>query len=255
MTRTLLKTIVVGLAALCITSAGTRDAAAQIPDKYTNLQVLPKDITKGDLVSLMREAAGSLGVRCSHCHVGPEDLQGMDFASDDKAPKRAARVMMKMVEEINGKYLKTLETGRAETTQVRCLTCHRGLTVPKSIHEIVAQAIAEKGVGPALSEYRELREKYYGSAAYDFSPGPLNWVVEQLAREQKYDEAFAIAAANIELNPKEAYPHFLVGRLRLARGEREAAIAAFRKGLKLDPTNDWARKQLEDLTAAEEEKE
>ncbi len=228
---------------------------AQIPDKYTNLQILPTEITKGDLVGRMREIAGSLGVRCNHCHLGPDDLQGMDFATDEKATKRTARVMMKMVEEINGRLLKPVDTGRAEVTQVRCITCHHGITVPKPIHEIVAHSIEQKGVGPALTEYRDLRKQYYGSSAYDFSQGPLNYIVEKLVRQQKLDDAFAIATTNIELNPTDAFPQMLLGRIHLARGEKELAIAAIRKAVELDPTNTWAKKQLDDLTAPEAKKE
>ncbi len=245
------KTLLMGCVPACVLAFGVGGAAAQIPDKYTNLQVLPKDITKGDLVNRMREVAGSLGVRCNHCHVGPDDLQGMDFATDEKPAKRTARVMMKMVEEINGRHLKTIETGRPETTQVRCITCHRGVTVPKYIDEIVAHAIEEKGVDAALAEYRELRKKHYGSAAYDFSQGPLNVIVERLARQQKLDDAFAIARANIELNPADAYPNALLARLHLMRGEKEQAIAALRKAVELDPSNAFVKKQLDDLLAAD----
>lgn len=230
-------------------------AWAQIPDTYKNLTVLPKEITKGELVGRMREIAGSLGVRCNHCHVGPENLQGMDFASDEKPTKRTARVMMKMVEEINGKLLKPIETGRTETTRVRCVTCHRGVTVPKYIDEIVEQAIQSKGVEAALTEYRELRKKYYGSAAYDFSPGPLNVIVERLGGQQKLDDAFAVARANIELNPTAAYPQLVLARLHLARGEKEQAIAAVRKAVEIEPDNAWAKKQLDELTAPDTKKE
>jgi hypothetical protein len=57
-------------------SAGT---TAQIPDKFTNLQVLPKEISKADLVSLMRNYAGDLNVRCGFCHTGgdPNTLQAL----------------------------------------------------------------------------------------------------------------------------------------------------------------------------------
>jgi hypothetical protein len=227
-------------------------AWAQIPDTYTNLKVLPREISKADLVNRMREMAGSLGVRCNHCHVGPESLQGMDFATDEKPTKRTARVMMKMVEEINGKLLAPIETGRTDTTRVRCVTCHRGVTVPKYIDEIVLEAIETKGVDAALADYRELRTKFYGSAAYDFSQGPLNAIVEQLAG-QKIDDAFAVARASIELNPNAAYPQMLLGRLHLMRGERDQAVDALRKAVEIEPTNTWARKQLDELLAPEKD--
>ncbi len=48
----------------CLLIIGGADtAAAQIPDKFTNLKVLPKDISKGELVGIMRAFSGALGVR------------------------------------------------------------------------------------------------------------------------------------------------------------------------------------------------
>ena len=76
---------------------------AQIPDKFTNLKILPKEIGRGELVGIMRDYAGALGVRCIHCHVGddPNDLDSVDFASDAREPKRVARAMMRMVKSYN----------------------------------------------------------------------------------------------------------------------------------------------------------
>jgi hypothetical protein len=54
---------------------GASVAIAQIPDKFTNLQVLPKDVAKRELVAAMRGIASDLGVRCAHCHVGPDNLE------------------------------------------------------------------------------------------------------------------------------------------------------------------------------------
>ena len=54
-------------------------ANAQVPDEFTNLKVLPKDIGKRELISVMRAFSSALGVRCKHCHMGPDNLQGMDF--------------------------------------------------------------------------------------------------------------------------------------------------------------------------------
>ena len=65
-------------------SAGS-SASAQVPDKFTNLKVLPKEITKHEMEATMRSFAFALGVRCDHCQVekkAPE--RGFDFAADDK---------------------------------------------------------------------------------------------------------------------------------------------------------------------------
>ena len=74
---------------------------AQIPQTFTNLQVLPKDIPRAQLVATMRGFAGALGGRCTHCHVGPDNLQGMDFAIDEKGTKKVARTTLPDVLRLN----------------------------------------------------------------------------------------------------------------------------------------------------------
>src|ERR1700746_2837753 len=81
--------------------------AAQFPEKFSNLKVLPKDISRAELQSTMRGFAFALGVRCEHCHT--EKAGGgkfeMDFAADDKEAKKTARVMLEMVAAINRDYI------------------------------------------------------------------------------------------------------------------------------------------------------
>jgi hypothetical protein len=68
----------------------TAVATAQFPEKFTNLQILPKDISRADLQSTMRGFAFALNVRCNHCHV--EKMEGkmvqLDFPADDKETKK-----------------------------------------------------------------------------------------------------------------------------------------------------------------------
>jgi len=64
-------------------------ANGQNPDKFTNLKVLPKDISKQELQTTMRGFAFALGVRCEHCHVekkAPE--KGFNYDADDKEAKK-----------------------------------------------------------------------------------------------------------------------------------------------------------------------
>lgn len=108
-------------------------ASSQVPEKFTNLRVLPPDIQRAELVEIMKGFTRSLGVRCSTCHVGEEGkpLNTYDFASDEKPTKRNARLMLQMVNEINGKHLATVlpESGLKPVT-VTCYTCHRGSRQP-----------------------------------------------------------------------------------------------------------------------------
>lgn len=68
-----------------------------IPDTYTNLMVLPKDISKKQLMSVMKGFCISSGVRCSHCHAVPDDLSSGSFASDEKEAKVHARELMRAI--------------------------------------------------------------------------------------------------------------------------------------------------------------
>jgi hypothetical protein len=95
-------------------------AAAQIPDEFVNLQLLPQDISKDELVATMSGWAEDLGVRCGHCHVGPDDLQGMDFATDEREAKEVTREMLVLTRAINHDYLKDPQAGE----DVTCHTCH-----------------------------------------------------------------------------------------------------------------------------------
>lgn len=108
-------------------------SGAQIPEKFTNLKVLPKEITRPELMKHMKGFALGLGVRCSSCHVGEENkpLSTYDFASDEKPMKRNARIMLAMVKEINEKSVSKLELGDKPVT-VTCYTCHRGSKEPAS---------------------------------------------------------------------------------------------------------------------------
>ncbi len=120
-----------GCAALiaAVATAQTPPAPSPLAPPYKNLQVLSKDITQPQLMENMKFFAQSLGVRCTHCHVGEEGkpLSTFDFASDVKREKLVARAMLKMVHQINAE-----EFGVKDFRQVKvtCYTCHRGALKP-----------------------------------------------------------------------------------------------------------------------------
>ncbi len=121
----------------------TTPAAAQ--SQFKNLQVFPKDIPRDQLIAAMRGFTRSLGVRCNHCHVvtATEPEEKLDFPSDAKEEKRVARVMLRMVQQINGQWMERVEEAEGHTPaearaeaaaqqRVSCWTCHRGKTEPES---------------------------------------------------------------------------------------------------------------------------
>jgi cytochrome c peroxidase len=121
--------------AACQGIASAQPAATPAPPaaepQFTNLQVMPKDITRDQMMSNMKFFAQSLGVRCVHCHVGEEGkpLSTFDFASDAKKEKLVARKMLVMVHRINSEDFGVKDFIDAKVT---CFTCHRGARKPPS---------------------------------------------------------------------------------------------------------------------------
>ena len=235
---------VLALAAACLLPG---PAAGQIPDTFTNLDVFPADVSRSELVGVMRGFAGALGVRCNYCHVGenPADLTGYDFASDEKETKRIAREMMRLRRRVNELVLDA--TGRADHVDVGCATCHRGIARPIALGDEILAVVRADGPEAAARRYRELREQYYGRAAYDFGQGELNTVTETLSAEGNHEAALAMIALNIEHFPEESYPLALQAQTRLAAGDREGAISSMAAALALDPESQFYRAQLERL--------
>jgi hypothetical protein len=102
---------------------------------YKNLKVLPKDISKEDLGTVMDGFKTSLGVKCNYCHAPSETEKGkLDFASDAKPEKGTARMMMIMTAKINKKYfhIKDVKNPNA-ILPVSCITCHNGNERPKTL--------------------------------------------------------------------------------------------------------------------------
>jgi hypothetical protein len=96
----------------------------QVPDKFTNLKILPKEISKDDLVHVMRAFSAGLGVRCDFCHVLSQEQK--DFSADTKPEKQMARVMMKMVHQLN-----TQDFNYKDAPKATCFMCHHGEKKPQ----------------------------------------------------------------------------------------------------------------------------
>jgi hypothetical protein len=103
--------------ALAVSLAANAFAEGSAPK---NLQVFPKGTSKEQLKAMMKIISKELGVECDHCHEVP------DMASDKLQPKKIAREMMKMTEELNTKWI----TKVAPKAEVTCNTCHRGHAKP-----------------------------------------------------------------------------------------------------------------------------
>lgn len=100
--------------------------------QYKNLKILPKDITKVQMDSVMHHFTASLNVKCNFCHVFNSEAKSMDFVSDENKHKLVARQMMTMTNDLNKKYFNHTGSPLTLTSQlaVSCFTCHNGAKEP-----------------------------------------------------------------------------------------------------------------------------
>jgi hypothetical protein len=142
-------------------SCSAVSAAAQFPEKFTNLQFLPKDTSRKQLESMRGFAFGlNVWLCLLPCEKPNAKKFEMDFTSDDKDTKKTARVMRQMVAAINHDYISKLPPAQMPPVQVQCVTCHYGLTQPRQLTSVLAEAIDQKGIDSAVALYHELRQKY-----------------------------------------------------------------------------------------------
>jgi hypothetical protein len=130
---TALVSVVFAVAALAQTPAAQQAPAEEHHHHEepapTNLKVLPKTMTGEQVHDLMHKWEAALGAECSTCHaadpnnIGPNGKPRLKFADDSKPEKNTARLMYKMVEDINANYVDKVENSGMPVT---CGTCHRG---------------------------------------------------------------------------------------------------------------------------------
>ncbi|MGB7220401.1 MAG: photosynthetic reaction center cytochrome c subunit family protein [Vicinamibacterales bacterium] len=241
----------------------------------TNLQVLPKDIAVPDLQAAMNGIAQSMGVQCNYCHVPPAappapaagaaaappaaggarggrgGAPQLDFALDDKAEKKTARLMLKMVNDLNAKLTAEVAPviGRpaAELTRVQCATCHRGVTKPEQISTVLSGLMLSKGEAAAVAKYRELRTGFYGAQAYDFSEVMLVRLAQASLAANKTDDAMGWLKLNLEFYPRSSQSYVQMSQVYTRKMDTPSAITAMEKAVELDPDNMATKRQLDTL--------
>ena len=268
-----LRRLLHGVTALSVVAFAST-AVAQLPQKPENLQVLPKTMPTDSVVPIMRGITLSLGVRCSFCHVeregaaapppaapapgapptsagggpGPgfDPFRNIDFKSDEKDHKKTARVMMRMVDSINTRFLAAIPNRDDPPTNVTCMTCHRGLSKPATIETVLMNTIARAGVDSAIVRYRLLRNDL-ASGKYNFSEQPVSDVAQKLSAQAKYDDAIKLLTMLQEFYPNSANIDFQLAETYIAKGDRDQGIARLRAVLAKNPNDRRARQRLQQL--------
>jgi len=127
------KFIVVAVCIVAVISSVAAIEPTHPKNDYTNLQVLPKDISPKALQEIMVEDfQDALGVGCNFCHANEKGSLHLDYASDEKPEKEIARSMMRMTMDINKKYFEVEHPGIGDSLMtVSCNTCHNGVPHPE----------------------------------------------------------------------------------------------------------------------------
>ena len=124
--KRILSVIVCFIALILMSFAVTKDEPT-----YKNLKVLPKNINKKQMDSVMHHFASSLGVKCNYCHQYNAEQKAMDFASDANEKKGVARNMLKMMQKLNKKYFHVNDSKNLTAKlEITCYSCHNGKANP-----------------------------------------------------------------------------------------------------------------------------
>jgi tetratricopeptide (TPR) repeat protein len=245
--------------AVAFTLVVSAAAFAQQAPAPQNLQVLPKDMTQAQVLQAMQNFAAALGVQCTYCHAAaaaPEGGAGrggrggpapLNYASDEKPQKKAAREMMLLVRDINPKVAAAVGKSAEATTRVGCVTCHRGVAIPKPLADILDQTTMEKGTPAAIAQYKNLRKQYFGAQAYDFSEGALVAYAQRATQASNADDAIAWLQVNLEYFPLSSRTYAGLSQAQQRKNDKDAAIRSLEKAVELDPQNAALKRQLDQL--------
>jgi tetratricopeptide (TPR) repeat protein len=195
----------------------------------------------------MQAIAQGLGVGCQYCHVAAR-------GSGDPEPKKdIARQMIAMTGGLNAKIQEITGKPASEATGIQCVTCHRGVPIPKQLNELILQTLNESGAAAAVAQYRDLRNQFYGRQSYDFGEETLLTVAQQVT-QRKPDDAIALLKLNLEFYPKSSRGLSALAFAYTRKLDDASAIATLEKALELDPDNGVVKGQLEQLKSYQRRK-
>lgn len=220
------------------------------PDKPKNITALPSTVAGRELQRTMFGYTNALGVRCTHCHVGEEgkDFNVYDFASDARPAKNKARLMIKMVKNINTQFLAGIHEDDTPSMQVNCQTCHRGNSLPITLEEQLKRTYDRSGIDSTIKQYRALRELFYGGFTYNFKERTLLRLADKILEDTtKIAHAMEIVKLNIEMYSAYASSFTHLASYYEDLGNKQAAIENYQKALSLNPDEEMIKKRIEKL--------
>ena len=105
----------------------------------------------------------------------------------------------------------------------------------KSVAETLYKIAVEKTVASAIAEYRKLKAE--NSPMYDFSENELNTLGYHLLGMKRLKDAIEIFKLNVEMFPQSSNVYDTLGEAYLEDGQKDLALASYKKAVELDPKN------------------
>jgi CubicO group peptidase (beta-lactamase class C family) len=117
--------------------------------------------------------------------------------------------------------------------------------IKKPLGSTLGRTLLERGPAAAVKQYRDL--KAAAPDDYDFGEGALNRLGYWLLNHDRAQDAVEIFKLNAEVHPRSGNPHDSLGEAYRKLGQRELALASYRKALELDPALSSAAQAVKEL--------
>jgi len=115
----------------------------------------------------------------------------------------------------------------------------------KSIAEILIKTIEEKDVATAVRQYHDLKTREPNT--YDFRESELCGLGYRLLGAKKVKDAIEIFKLNVIAYPQSGDAYSCLGEAYMVDGDKENAIASYKRSLELDPQNTYTAEMLKKL--------
>lgn len=122
----------------------------------------------------------------------------------------------------------------------------------RSITDTLLRTVVDKDVATAIKQYRELKTGVT-AGEYDFGETGLNILGYQLLQMTRVADAIEIFKLNVEAYPQAFNAYDSLGEAYMLHGDKELAIANYKKSLELNPKNTNATSKLALLTTERKE--
>ena len=121
----------------------------------------------------------------------------------------------------------------------------RPARITKPLGTTLGRTVLEHGAAAAVRQYREL--KAAAPDEYDFREPALNTLGYWLLGHERATDAVEILKLNVEAHPSSANTHDSLGEAYRKVGQRDLALASYRKALELDPSYASAARAVKEL--------